>query len=113
VPEEPARKRAQKAREEGKAPTTQAGEFIREEMHQIGKKRGPRSPQQAIAIGLSEARRAGIDVKPPAANRSSAATRKKAQKDYEKGQAKRAAKKAPAKSKKTARPKSARKSAAK
>lgn len=55
--------RAKKAKREGKAPTTQAGEFVREEMHHIGEgKRAPRSKKQAVAIGLSKARRAGIKL---------------------------------------------------
>jgi Family of unknown function (DUF6496) len=50
---------------EGKSPSTQAGEFVREEMKHVGKgKNGPKSPKQAVAIGLSEARREGIDVPP-------------------------------------------------
>jgi Family of unknown function (DUF6496) len=65
----PLKKVIEKARQdarEGKASSTQAGEFIREEMKHIGEgKRGPQSKKQAIAIGLSEARRAGVDVPPP------------------------------------------------
>ena len=56
--------RARKAKREGKAPTTQAGEFIREEMDKMerGGPRAPRSSEQAIAIGLSQARRSGVNV---------------------------------------------------
>ncbi len=51
---------------EGKSPSTQAGEFVREEMKHVGEgKRGPQSKKQAIAIGLSEARRAGVKIPPP------------------------------------------------
>lgn len=58
--------RAEEDRKEGKSPSTQAGEFVREEMERIRqRKRGPRSRKQAIAIGLSEARRAGVKIKPP------------------------------------------------
>jgi hypothetical protein len=74
--------RAARDRREGKAPTTQAGEFIREEIHHIREgKHGARSPRQAIAIGLSKARRAGIDLKPPGDGQS-AGTRRKAARDY-------------------------------
>jgi hypothetical protein len=67
--------RAREDQREGKAPTTQAGEFIREEMHHIREgKHGARSPQQAIAIGLSKARRSGINV--PRKGQSATAQRK-------------------------------------
>ena len=49
----------------GKSPTTAAGEFVREEIEHVREgKHGARSPEQAIAIGLSKARRAGIPLKP-------------------------------------------------
>jgi hypothetical protein len=56
--------RARAARREGKAPTTQAGEFVREEMEKMddGGRRAPRSRKQAIAIGLAQARRSGVDI---------------------------------------------------
>jgi hypothetical protein len=58
-------KRARKDAAEGKSPGTQAGEFVREEIKHIRKgKRGPRNRKQAIAIGLSEARRAGVALPP-------------------------------------------------
>ena len=70
-----------------KSPSTAAGEFVREEIDHIREgKHGARSPQQAIAIGLSKARRAGIPLKPPSSGRTSAETRRKAERDYEKGQ---------------------------
>jgi hypothetical protein len=71
---------------EGKSPSTAAGEFVREEIHHVREgKHGARSPQQAIAIGLSEARRAGIPLKPPAKGKATAETRKKAARDLETG----------------------------
>src|SRR5438067_7913184 len=77
--------RAKEDAAEGKSASTQAGEFVREEMHHIREgKHGARSPQQAIAIGLSKARRAGVAMSPP--RRGSAQTRAKAERDEEKGQ---------------------------
>lgn len=79
-------KRAQQDKREGKAPTTQAGEFVREEMEHIRRgKHGARSARQAIAIGLSKARRAGVDLKPPKEGRASEETRQSAERDYRKG----------------------------
>jgi hypothetical protein len=68
MPEQATRERAREARREGKAPSTQAGEFVREEIHHVREgKHGARSTKQAIAIGLSKARRAGVELgKPPA-----------------------------------------------
>jgi hypothetical protein len=78
--------KARKDLKEGKSPTTAAGEFVHQEIEHVREgKHGARSPKQAIAIGLSEARRAGIPVKPPASGKTSAATKKKAERDYEKG----------------------------
>jgi hypothetical protein len=86
MPEEKVRKRAQKDKTEGKSPSTQAGEFVREEMHHIREgKHGARSTKQAIAIGLSKARRAGVDLTPPAAGKTSEATRKNAERAYARG----------------------------
>jgi hypothetical protein len=86
MPEKQTIERARKARREGKSPTTQAGEFVREEIHHVREgKHGARSAKQAIAIGLSKARRAGVRVKPPAKGRTSAATRQKARQDAAKG----------------------------
>src|SRR5215469_6946055 len=85
-------RRARRDKREGKASTTQAGEFVREEMEHIREgKHGARSPQQAIAIGLSKARRAGIELKPPSREKASATTRRKAERDYERGHGKAAA----------------------
>ena len=66
MPEKATIERAKKDKREGKSASTQAGEFVREEMHHIREgKHGARSAKQAIAIGLSKARRAGVDLKPP------------------------------------------------
>ncbi|PYO23759.1 MAG: transcription elongation factor [Candidatus Rokuibacteriota bacterium] len=66
MPEKETLERARRDKREGKAPTTQAGEFVREEIHHVREgKHGARSPKQAIAIGLSKARRAGVDLPPP------------------------------------------------
>jgi hypothetical protein len=74
----------------GKSPSTQAGEFVREEIDKIRRgAHGVRSPQQAIAIGLSEARRAGVDLPPPGKGKAKASTRKSAKYAYEAGQGKR------------------------
>jgi Family of unknown function (DUF6496) len=63
MPEKETLRRAEKKRREGKAPTTQAGEFVREEIHHVREgKHGARSAKQAIAIGLSKARRAGVKI---------------------------------------------------
>src|SRR5213593_3085105 len=84
MPEQETVERARKAKQEGKAPTTQAGEFVREEMEHIREgKHGARSTKQAIAIGLSKARRAGVKLPPP--KRGKAETRRKAARDYAKG----------------------------
>ena len=87
MPEKQTLERAHEDAREGKSPSTQAGEFVREEMHHIREgKHGAASPKQAIAIGLSKARRAGVKLKPPRRGEASASTRKKATRDYEKGQ---------------------------
>jgi hypothetical protein len=65
MPEKETVEKAQEAARQGKAPTTQAGEFVREEMEHIRRgKHGARSTKQAIAIGLSKARRAGVKLPP-------------------------------------------------
>lgn len=87
MPEKATLRRARADRRRGKAPTTQAGEFVREEMHHIRQgKHGARNPKQAIAIGLSKARRSGVKLKAPAKGRTSARTRRQASRDYAKGQ---------------------------
>jgi len=79
--------RARKAAREGKAPSTQAGEFVREEIEHVREgKHGARSTKQAIAIGLSKARRAGVKLPPPKPGKTSERTRRKAEQDYRKGQ---------------------------
>src|SRR5437870_166683 len=66
MPEKKTLERARKDKKQGKAPTTQAGEFVKEEIHHVREgKHGARSAKQAIAIGLSKARRAGVKLKPP------------------------------------------------
>jgi Family of unknown function (DUF6496) len=90
MPERAVRERAQRARREGKAPTTQAGEFVREEIEHVREgKHGARSTKQAIAIGLSKARRSGVKLEPP--KRAKASTRRQAARDSAKGRAGRAA----------------------
>jgi len=82
MPEKETVERARKDKQEGKAPSTQAGEFVREEIEHVREgKHGARSTKQAIAIGLSKARRSGVDLAPPKQGTASAATRKKAVKD--------------------------------
>lgn len=79
MPEQRAIQRARADKRAGKSPSTQAGEFVKEEIDRVRSgKHGVRSAKQAVAIGLSEARRAGVDLKPPAKGKTSEATRKKA-----------------------------------
>ncbi len=79
MPEERTRQRARKDKAQGKAPSTQAGEFVREELDHVREgKHGARSAKQAIAIGLSKARRSGVDLPPPKAGAASERTRKSA-----------------------------------
>ena len=86
MPDPETTERAREDAREGKSPSTQAGEFVREEMHHIREgKHGAASPQQAIAIGLSKARRAGVKLPP----QGSAETRKKAQQDIRASRSKR------------------------
>lgn len=82
----PEKETIERARE-GKSPSTQAGEFVREEMEHIREgKHGARSAKQAIAIGLSKARRAGVKLSPPKKGTTSKRTRKQAKRDLKKGQ---------------------------
>lgn len=84
MPEKETLKRAQKDKREGKAPSTQAGEFVREEIEHVREgKHGARSTKQAIAIGLSKARRAGVDL--PAPEKGSTETKEQAKRDLRKG----------------------------
>ena len=87
MPEKKTIKRAEEDKREGKAPTTQAGEFVHEEIKKIRRgEHGARSAKQAIAIGLNEARRAGVKLKPPKKGTVSEKTRESAESAYEKGQ---------------------------
>lgn len=82
MPERKTIERARANKHAGKAPSTQAGEFVKEEVDRVRSgKHGVRSAKQAVAIGLSKARRAGVDLKPPAKGNASEATRKKAAQD--------------------------------
>jgi Family of unknown function (DUF6496) len=86
MPEKQTIERARQDKRQGKSPTTQAGEFVREEMHHIREgKHGARSTKQAIAIGLSKARRAGVDLPPPARGKTSERTRRSAERAYARG----------------------------
>ena len=80
MPEQETLERAEQDKREGKAASTQAGEFVHEEIEHVRKgKHGARSTKQAIAIGLSKARRAGVKL--PASGTASPATRRKARAD--------------------------------
>jgi Family of unknown function (DUF6496) len=84
MPEEEPIERAREDEREGKSPSTQAGEFVRKEMEHIREgEHGARSPEQAIAIGLSKARRAGVELPPP--KRGKARTKSQAKRDLAKG----------------------------
>jgi len=75
MPEKETIARARRDRRAGKSPSTQAGEFVREEMHHVREgKHGARSPKQTIAIGLSKARRAGVKLPPPEKGQTSEET---------------------------------------
>jgi hypothetical protein len=88
MPEKETMERARRDKAEGKAASTQAGEFVREEFEHIREgKHGARSPQQAIAIGLSKARRAGVDLKAPRDRRGSDKVQRQAKRDLAKGRA--------------------------
>lgn len=88
MPTKSTTERAKQDLREGKSPSTAAGEFVHEEIEHVREgKHGARSPQQAIAIGLSKARRAGIPLKPPAKGKTKESTRTSAQRAYRKGQA--------------------------
>ena len=87
MPEQKTIDRAKRDKRQGKSPGTQAGEFVREEIDHIREgKHGARSAKQAIAIGLSKARRAGVKLLPPEKGSVSEKTRKSATQAYEKGQ---------------------------
>jgi hypothetical protein len=87
MPEAETLRRARRDKAEGKAPSTQAGEFVHEEIEHIRKgKHGARSTKQAIAIGLSKARRAGVKLPAPAKGKASAETRQSAKRALHEGQ---------------------------
>src|ERR1700739_2271632 len=82
MPERETLERARRDKQQGKAPSTQAGEFVREEMRHIREgKHGARSAKQAIAIGLSKARREGVKLPPPKRGTVSRQTRRSAERD--------------------------------
>ncbi|HYS08230.1 MAG TPA: DUF6496 domain-containing protein [Myxococcales bacterium] len=82
MPEKETLQRARRDAAEGKSPSTQAGEFVREEIHHVRRgKHGARSAKQAIAIGLSKARRAGVKLPPPRRGTTSSSTRRQAKRD--------------------------------
>ena len=94
MPEKETLERAAEDKREGKSPSTQAGEFVREEIEHVREgKHGARSTKQAIAIGLSKARRAGVDLQPP--KQGSTKMKEQAKRDLRKG--KKSAKKKSAK----------------
>ncbi|MFL6603780.1 MAG: DUF6496 domain-containing protein [Steroidobacteraceae bacterium] len=98
MPEKQTLKRARRDKRQGKAASTQAGEFVKEEMDHIREgKHGARSAKQAVAIGLSKARRAGVELPPPRRGKSSERTRQSAARDYARGHG------APARRKSTAK----------
>jgi hypothetical protein len=87
MPEKQTLQRARQAKRTGKRATTQASEFVREEMHHMKQgKHVTESPQQAIAIGLSKARRAGVDLPPPGPGQAKRKTRQSARSAYRLGQ---------------------------
>jgi Family of unknown function (DUF6496) len=86
MPEKETLRRAAEDKRQGKAPSTQAGEFVREEIEHIREgEHGARSTKQAIAIGLSKARRAGVKLPPPEKGEASQETRRKAKQDLAAG----------------------------
>ena len=89
MPEKSTIERAQEDLREGKAPSTAAGEFVREEIEHVRQgKHGARSAKQAIAIGLSKARRAGVPLRPPAKGTAKESTRRSATRDFSTGRSK-------------------------
>ncbi len=85
MPEKETIERAREDKQQGKAASTQAGEFVREEIHHVREgKHGARSTKQAIAIGLSKARRAGVELPPPESG-GSEETREQARRDLRRG----------------------------
>jgi hypothetical protein len=96
MPEKQTVEKARRDKRAGKAPSTQAGEFVREEIDKIRHgEHGAKSPEQAIAIGLSKARRAGVRLRPPKKGKAKARTRRSAKYAYEAGQHKRKTRRRP------------------
>jgi hypothetical protein len=90
MPDKTTLKKARADLRAGKSPSTAAGEFVREEIEHIRQgKHGARSPEQAIAIGLSKARRAGVPLKPPKKGQAKKRTRRSAERDYKLGKGER------------------------
>ncbi|HEV8631612.1 MAG TPA: hypothetical protein VGV61_14940 [Thermoanaerobaculia bacterium] len=86
MPEKKTIEAAARDRRQGKSPSTQAGEFVREEIHHVREgQHGARSSKQAIAIGLAKARRAGVALPPPEKGKGSAETREHAKRDVAAG----------------------------
>ena len=86
MPTKQAIKRAKRDKQQGKSASTQAGEFVHDEIDKIRKgEHGVRNTKQAIAIGLSEARRAGVKLNPPKAGTASEKTRKQAERELKQG----------------------------
>jgi hypothetical protein len=87
MPEKETLRKSRKAKAEGKAPTTQAGAFVEEEIKHVRQgKHGARSTKQAIAIGLQKARKAGVKLPPPEKGETSERTRKSAKRAYAQGE---------------------------
>ena len=96
MPDKRTIEKARRDKREGKSASTQAGEFVREEIEKIrGGEHGARSAKQAIAIGLSEARRAGVDLPPPQRGQTTERTRRSAEYAYEAGQGRHKTKRRP------------------
>jgi hypothetical protein len=96
MPDKRTIEKARRDKRAGKSPSTQAGEFVHAEIRKIRRgEHGARSPQQAIAIGLSEARRAGVDLPPPGRGKAKERTRRSAEYAYEAGQHKRKTRRRP------------------
>ena len=104
MPEKKTIERARADKRAGKSSSTQAGEFVREEIHHIREgKHGARSTKQAIAIGLSKARKAGVDLPPPEEGTVSSETRRSARRAYRQGQSGARLEHSPARSRATRR----------
>jgi hypothetical protein len=96
MPERRTMQKARKDKRAGKSATTQAGEFVHEEIRKVRRgQHGARSPQQAVAIGLSKARGAGVPLRPPSKGKAKASTRRSAEYAYEAGQGKRKTRRRP------------------